>query len=216
MARAAGPVAPFAGSKECGEGGTVAKGLELAATEGWSLPATSARFVGSRLAKALERLGVSTIEELLFHVPARYLDMGDVRSISSVKNGEQVTVAGVVRQVLKRRARRGLSVLNVGIFDGTGYLFGTWFNQDFIAGRLKEGTRVAFSGKASFEYGRLQMPQPLFDILGDRDSGEERVHTSPIIPIYAATEGLSSNMPVTAGMPSFSCTAWQTAPQAMP
>ncbi|RJQ54265.1 MAG: ATP-dependent DNA helicase RecG [Actinobacteria bacterium] len=169
------------------------KTVEIAARKAWSSPASRARYVGNRYLRLLERLGIRTIGDLLLHVPFRYLDMGDVKPISSVKNGEQVTVAGVVRKVSKRKVRRGLSILSVGIYDGTGYIFGTWFNQDFIAGKLIEGTRVAFSGKALFEYGKLQIHQPLFDVVPEgAEAG--RVHTSAVIPIYAATEGLSSNM----------------------
>lgn len=181
-----------AGATESGD--PASKGTELARLAAWSQPTTAARFVGGRTAAALRRLGVETIEDLLHHVPSRYLDMGDVRPIASVASGEQVTVAGTVKVVRKRQARRGLSILSIGIFDGTGYIFGTWFNQDFVADRLKEGTRAVFSGKAVFEYGELRIAQPLFDVADDDGRREDRVHTGGIIPVYAATEGLSSNM----------------------
>lgn len=170
------------------------KARETSCLGAWDLPVTSARFVGGRFGTAFKRLGIETIEDLLFHVPARYLDMGEVRSIASVRPGEQVTVAGVVKHVRKRRVRRGLSIASIGIFDGSGYLFGTWFNQDYIADRLVEGTNAVFSGKATVEYGQLQMVQPLFDVVREADEADERVHTTAIIPVYPATEGLSSNM----------------------
>jgi len=181
----------------CAFGGRAApetrvKEVELANAAAWSRPATDARFVGKRLQAALKRLGIETIEDLLFHVPARYLDMGDVQPIGSVSSGEQVTVAGTVKSVRVRKVRRGLSITNIGIFDGTGYLFGTWFNQDYVADRLKEGTRVVFGGKAVFEYGQLRIGQPFVDIVGDDE--DERVHTTGIVPIYPATERLSSTM----------------------
>ncbi len=107
---------------------------------------------------------------------------------------EQVTVAGTVKSVRIRRVRRGLSITSIGIFDGTGYLFGTWFNQDYVAERLKEGTRVVFGGRAVFEYGRLQIGQPFVDVVSDEDEETERVHTTGLVPIYSATERLSSTM----------------------
>lgn len=172
---------------------TLVKRLEREHASAWSRPASTARFVGSRVAEALRRLGVETVEGLLWHAPFRYLDMGDVRPISSVRAGEQVTVAGTVKQVQTRRLRRGLTLTSVGIFDGTAYLFGTWFNQHYVADRLPEGTRVVLGGKATFEYGRLQIQQPFFDIV-EEEAGNERVHTSGVTPVYPATEGLSSNM----------------------
>lgn len=171
------------------------KSLELEHLAAWARPARDARFVGGRLQAALGRLGIETIEDVLFHVPARYLDMGQVRTIGSVSSGDQVTVSGTVKQVRKRKVRRGLSIASIGIFDGTGYLYGTWFNQDYVADRLREGRQVAFSGKAVFEYGHLQITQPFVDVLGEGNGqDDDRVHTSGIIPIYPATEGLSSTM----------------------
>lgn len=169
------------------------KESEMARLAAWPRPATAARFVGGKAVAAFRRLGVETISDLLYHIPSRYLDMGQARPIGSVTGGEQVTVAGQVNQVKTRRVRRGMTVTSIGIFDGTGCLFGTWFNQEYVADRLKEGTRVVFSGKATFEYGRLQIGQPLFDIVTD-DSEGDRVHTSGIVPVYPATEGLSPTM----------------------
>ncbi|MFZ3062254.1 MAG: ATP-dependent DNA helicase RecG [Actinomycetota bacterium] len=162
-------------------------------------PGDSVRYVsgvGPKLALTLNKLGIETAEDLLYYFPRRYLDRSKLLPISGVKEGEEVTVVGVVNEVRKSRSpRRRVRILSVGIFDGTGYLYGVWFNQDFHAQRLREGVEVVFSGKVTFSYGQLQMINPSYDILGEADAiSRDTVHTARIIPIYPATSTLSSNM----------------------
>lgn len=152
--------------------------------------------VGPKLAERLKTLGIETAEDLLYYFPRRYVDRSKLLPIANLKVGEEVTVVGVVRRVKKSQSpRRRVRILSIGIFDGTGYLYGVWFNQDFHAQRLKEGVEVAFSGKVIFSYGQLQMINPSYDILGEVDTlSKDAVHTGRIIPIYPATSILSSNM----------------------
>lgn len=151
--------------------------------------------VGPKLALKLNKLGVETAEDLLYYFPRRYLDRSKLLPISGVREGEEVTVVGVVRSVKKSRSPHGRRILSVGIFDGTGYLYGVWFNQDFHAQRLKEGVEVAFSGKVLFKYHQLQILNPSYDILGEEsDLTTDTVHTARIIPLYPATSFLTTNM----------------------
>jgi ATP-dependent DNA helicase RecG len=87
-------------------------------------------------------------------------------------------------------------MLIVTIFDGTGYLSGVWFNQEYHKDRLKEGVEVSYSGRVRFEYNRLQMVNPAYDVLGGEgsDSTPEAIHTGRIIPVYPGTAGVTSAM----------------------
>ncbi len=138
-------------------------------------------------------MGIFVVEDLLYHFPHRYLNTAKVLSISNVKVGEEVTVVGEVKIVRKTVGKSGIRVINVGIFDGTEYLYGVWFNQDFIADRLKDDMVVAFSGKTSFRYGQLQIENPLYEVI-DEDTrlGEDTVHTSRIIPFHPASQYLTT------------------------
>lgn len=148
--------------------------------------------VGPRLAEKLGKLGVATVEDLIYYIPRKYLDRSNVVKISEIKVGEDVTVIGEVKAVRKSvTPRQHRKVLNVDIFDGSGYLSGVWFNQLYHADRLVMGTEVAFSGKAVFNYGKLQIINPSYDILREK---EDPVHTSRVVPLYPAVTGLSSNM----------------------
>lgn len=180
------------------------------------LPADSVasiKGVGEKTAKHLQRLGIATVEDLLNHFPHRYLDLATVKKIRDVREGEDVTVYGSVRQIKKWRARSGLLIVAVAIYDGTGYLHGVWFNQEFMSTRFAQGDAVAFSGRVNFRFGQLQIQNPLFDVIQEEDisggtaaaedvakgnatgiAGEygAPVHTGRIVPLHPATQGLSS------------------------
>ncbi len=158
----------------------------------WEAPIEELTGVGPRLAATLHGLDIRTVADLLRHYPHRYLDLGTVKRIGDIKEGDEVTVVGEVRDTESRAARRGrLNILTVTIFDGTGYLDGIWFNQNFIGERLKPGTRVAFSGKTTWRCSRLQMNGPFYDVLDD-ESGESGANTARIIPGHPATAKLSA------------------------
>jgi len=79
--------------------------------------------VGPRRAEALDRLGLSTVRDVLFHLPRGYEDRRHPRPIAGLKAGERAVVAGVIADVRFRyaRGRRG-GILEVDVEDETGML----------------------------------------------------------------------------------------------
>jgi len=156
------------------------------------LPVSKVKFVGPAMLGYLDKLGIKTVGDLLYHFPHRYLDLSKMRKIAGLRAGENATVVGQVREIKRWRGRKGTRVVNVSIYDGTGHLTCTWFNQDFIAKRLKEGMQVAFSGKVTYKYRQLQMANPLYDVLSEGHG--ESIHSGRIVPIHPATQNLSTNV----------------------
>ena len=148
--------------------------------------------VGDKISTYLKKLGIETIADLLHHFPHRYIDLSRIKPIGDIKIGDEVTVKGEVKAVNHSRLKRGMDLVQVGIFDGTGYIYGVWFNQGYIAGRLAKGTEVAFSGKTSWVRGKLQIQNPFYDVLLAEDDGDT-VNTGRIIPVHPSTKNLSSN-----------------------
>ena len=159
-------------------------------------PVTSISGIGSANAQKLAPLGIETIGDLLYHFPRKYLDRSTVTPIGQAKTRQDVTVVGRVRDVESRTTRKRKNMLVITIFDGTGYLSGVWFNQEYHKDRLKEGVEAAFSGRVRYEYNRLQMVNPAYDVLGGEgsDSTPEAIHTGRIIPVYPGTAGVTSAM----------------------
>jgi ATP-dependent DNA helicase RecG len=137
-----------------------------------------------------ESLGISTVGELLNHYPRRYIDRSQVVSIRELRVGQQATVIAKVKRVTKRATRRRQTMVTVTVYDGSGYLDLTFFNQPWAAGQYKEGHEVAVSGTAQRYRGRLQLANFEVEILRGEDA--EMVHTGRITPVHRATEGITT------------------------
>ena len=151
------------------------------------------RGVGVKKAAAFARLGIQTVYDLLTYYPRAYEDQSRVTPIARLRAGERATVLAVIQQVQERQGRRrGFTILTALLGDGTGYAQAVWFNQRFLKTKLHEGRRILLTGKAEYAYkggGQLALTNiTSFELLGaEEDAGE---HLG-ILPVYAATEGLT-------------------------
>ena len=145
-----------------------------------------------RYVEPLRKLGVETAGDLLHHYPRRYIDRSNVASIGDVRIGQEATVIGTVRRVDRRFTRRRQAIVTVTIFDRTGYLDLSWFNQTWPARRFREGQEVAVSGKLTAFRGRLRVQNPAVEILKGGDA--DHVHTGRIVPVHPAGEGVSTGV----------------------
>lgn len=134
-------------------------------------------------AAALRKGGISTVADLLLHVPRKYLDRSRVEPIALAPVGEEVTIVGRVTKVSLRRPRAKMVIVEVRVTDGTSFLPVVFFNQSYRAKQLPEGTEVALSGKIERFRGQPQMNNPAVDIL---DSDLESLTTGRIVPIHPA------------------------------
>ena len=139
--------------------------------------------VGPKHAQTLAELGMSTLGDMLYYFPRRYEDYSQLKPIKNLWYGEDVTVIGTVQSIHTRPIRGGkASIVEIIISDGTGALRLSWFNNPWIANRLKEGEQISVSGTVEQYLGRLVMNQP------DWEPVEiEHLHTNRIVPIYPLT-----------------------------
>src|SRR5258708_29876533 len=100
-------------------------------------------------ASRLEKLGIRTLEDFLYHVPFRYDDYRVVSKVSQVQPGETVTIQGKIINIKNIYTRR-FKIQTATVEDDTGTINITWFNQPYITKYLKEGYRVSLSGKIDF------------------------------------------------------------------
>ncbi len=147
-------------------------------------PITTLRGAGPRLASTASELGIETVGDLLLHVPHRYSDRSEVRTLAELRTGEQATVEVEVRTVQVRpTSRRRLRIVEAGVADRSGPATAVWFNQAWLADRLRPGTRMLLSGK--LERGRFRVTEHEFV------GAESGLHTTGMVPVHPATEGLS-------------------------
>ncbi|MBN1259634.1 MAG: ATP-dependent DNA helicase RecG [Anaerolineae bacterium] len=142
--------------------------------------------VGSKRAVLLEKLGVTTMQQLLYFYPRRYEDYSKLKTIDQLQYGEQVSVMGTVWEAGGRQTRGGRYLFQAILSDATGTLSITWFNQRYLEGRIKPGMQIVVSGKVDEYLGRLTMNSPEWEPLG-----RQELDTARIVPIYPSTEGLT-------------------------
>src|ERR1700677_4079538 len=152
-----------------------------------------------KLAEGLRALGLTSVGALLEHLPR---DIREARTVASLKVGEQATVAVQVRKIGARAVRRrGMKPLvRSTVFDGTGSMRATFFNQPWLAQRYEPGTQLVLHGKttargtfnvAHHAVGKDVDSHSSTDLsLGEADTPGEIAH-------YPATEGVSSTQILT-------------------
>ncbi len=143
--------------------------------------------VGPRHAETLSKLGLHTLGDMLYYFPRRYEDYSQLKPIKSLWYGEQLTVIGTIQSVHTRPIRGGKAqIVEAILSDTTGALRLTWFNQPWMANRLKEGVQISVSGKVEQYLGRLVMNNPDWELVD-----VENLHTNRIVPIYPLTEHIT-------------------------
>jgi ATP-dependent DNA helicase RecG len=110
-------------------------------------PLDSVRGVGPHVKRRLAALGLRTVRDLVEYRPRRYEAAVPERSIADLLAEEEVVVSGVIRRVSVRRPRRRLAIVSARIDDGSGAIAAVWFNQEWLAERLRPGARIRLRGQ---------------------------------------------------------------------
>jgi len=136
----------------------------------------------------LKKLGIETLEDLIFHLPFRYEDYSKVVKIAKVKLGQNVTLKGQILQIATRRTfRRKMIITEALIGDDTGAIKAVWFNQPFLTKTFKKNLKVSLAGKVLInESGDFMLSNPLIELQ------DQNIQTGRIIPVYPETFGLTS------------------------
>ncbi|MBN1810816.1 MAG: ATP-dependent DNA helicase RecG [Anaerolineae bacterium] len=154
---------------------------------GLDSPITTLRGVGPRQASRLEKLGVRAIRDLLYFFPRRYDDYSQLKPINRLEYGEEVTIIAKVWDAGARDTRGGGKLFKAILSDGTGSVEATWFNQPYLADRIKAGHQIVISGKVDEYLGRLCFSSPEWELLD-----KELLHTARVVPVYPLTKGIST------------------------
>ncbi|MEK7640693.1 MAG: ATP-dependent DNA helicase RecG [Patescibacteria group bacterium] len=146
--------------------------------------------IGEKFTSKLNKLGIKTVKDLLWHFPFRYEDYSSIVKIVDLKPNQPATIKAVVKKISTRRSfRKKMVIVEALIADETGGIRAVWFNQPFISKILMPGRRVNFAGKVSFANDELFLQSPTYELL---QTTTETKHTAGLIPIYPETRGLTS------------------------
>ena len=142
--------------------------------------------IGEQRAKALGKLGITTLRDLISWFPRRYDDRTQAKKISELVPGEAACVAAMIASEPKMsHIRKGMDLVKVRAVDDTGVLDVTFFNQTWLKNSLRQGETYIFYGKAEGNLLRRTMASPIVEPEGRRE------FTGRIVPIYPLTAGVS-------------------------
>lgn len=150
--------------------------------------------------KALKRLGLHTIEDLLLHLPQRYEDISAIQSVGTLEKGQDAVVYGVIGGLNTRKSWKSRVPISEGwIEDGTARIKIMWFHQPYIAKMLTDGMYVKLAGKVTGIEGKLYLANPEIEKLEslpiDRHDSifKNTEHLDETIyPVYRETKGVTS------------------------
>ncbi|MDO8698440.1 MAG: ATP-dependent DNA helicase RecG, partial [Pseudomonas sp.] len=151
------------------------------------IPVTELKGVGAALAEKLARVGLETLQDILFHLPLRYQDRTRCVPIGALRPGQDAVVEGVVAgaDVLMGRRRS----LLVRLSDGTGTLSLRFYHFSTAQkDALKRGTHLRCYGEARPGASGLEIYHPEYRTLND---SEPAALEQTLTPIYPTTEGLT-------------------------
>ncbi|MCH1883770.1 ATP-dependent DNA helicase RecG [Agrococcus sp. ARC_14] len=156
------------------------------------------RVLGKAPAAKLERaFGMTTLGDLVWHLPRRYAKRGELTDFASLVPGEHVTVVARVRSVetrdLQRDAKgRPRSLTTITITDGEGTIDLAFFNQRFRQEQLHQGVTALFSGTVGIYKDRRQLAHPDVELFDEAEGIDAEEWANQPVPIYPATATLTT------------------------
>jgi ATP-dependent DNA helicase RecG len=143
--------------------------------------------VGRRRSELLAKMGLVTVEDVLWAIPRDVLDLTKVVSPSQLVADTVQTVKGRVADLESRKLTGGKLLASV-LFDcGEGFVRGVWFNQEWVLRRMRPGDIALVSGKCTRRAGKWEFSHPRLQWL-EEDSDDA---VGGVLPKYRLTEGLA-------------------------
>jgi ATP-dependent DNA helicase RecG len=143
------------------------------------------------MAPKLERMGLATVRDLLFHFPRRYDDFSRPFTLAQLREGAPEGPVSAVVEItdlrvdpgFRRRVQRTVARLR----DATGEGEAVWFGRRYIERRLAPGDVVAIAGKVELKGWVPRFANPEFGPAGD-----DALHAGRIVPVYRLTKGVTA------------------------
>ena len=152
--------------------------------EASSLLVSTIKGVGEKLSSTLSKLGIKTIEDLLFHFPIGYQDRTTLKKIAELEPNQDFVVQGVIEKVSQTFVPR--KMLLVKIKDNTGHLYLRFFYYfPGLRNVFKEGTLIQVSGSSRLGRYGLETVHPEYETVRDNEFKPQ------ILAKYPLTKGIT-------------------------
>ncbi len=156
--------------------------------------------VGPKIAGLFNKLSIFTAYDLLTYYPKNHINYSSRTLIKKIKEGENVTVYGVIKSVTAYTSQKGTGILKVRLQDESGYLELNYFyakSSKFLLERYKrqfpKGVSIMVSGKAKRDKfsGMMTIDKPEYQIISADFEENKSLNMGRIVPIYGLTENLN-------------------------
>lgn len=144
--------------------------------------------IGPKLTTLFNNLGITTVKELLSHIPFRYQDTSSILSIKEFKELGEGTILAEIESVKTTYFRRNITTVKVK--DDTGSLAFIYFNQSYLSKTLQQGEIYLFDAKQTEKNGRKSIYNPKFEKF--KYEKKNQLHIGKIVGVYPETKGISS------------------------
>lgn len=154
-----------------------------------STPLSKIPKIDKKRTKALKKLGLISIQDLIFYFPRDYEDLSKIYEIKNARADQKMTFLARVLSVQNTKSpRQFIPITEALIADHSGTIKLIWFNQPYLTRYLKSGEDYAFHGKIGLDLaGKLQMGNPSFE-----KARSFSPHYGRIVPVYHETKGITS------------------------
>ena len=149
--------------------------------------------VGPKRAEEIEKFGLKSIEDLLYHLPFRYEDRRQIKTISQATIGRDESFIGYIRALQKKyNPRRRAQLLVASLVDDTGSLGLLWYRAPvYLTNSLVQGQRLLVHGKVeSGLNGQKRIVHPEFEVL----EGDGKDSLQKILPVYVHPTAISLSL----------------------
>ncbi len=151
--------------------------------------------------RALKKLGIESVRDLLYHLPVRYDKTSDMKSVASLEKGTEAILVGTLSGLKMRKAwKRKTPIAEGYLTDASGKIKIIWFNQPYLAKMLSDGAVVKVTGKIAGTPGKLYVANPSVE-RGDASSlpaeslfqgNQNSSGEATIAPVYPESRGVTS------------------------
>ncbi|GFN23998.1 MAG: ATP-dependent DNA helicase RecG [Thermoanaerobacteraceae bacterium] len=151
-------------------------------------PVADLKYVGPQRRARLDRLGIRTVKDLIYHFPRRYEDRRRLSTLDGLVPGSRVTVLVTIVGWEEKSVRPRLTLMRAEVEGEGGRGYAVWYNQAYIKRRLPPGSRVLLTGKVSVRSLLPEIQVDDYELLEGEYTG---LNTGYLVPFYPSSAGLT-------------------------
>ena len=143
--------------------------------------------IGPKKASKLNKLGIFTINDLIYYFPRQYEARNKLKKICQLEDKEKATIRAIISSIETSTPRKGLSITKLSVRDETGFAKLVFFNQDYIVKSFKSGDTILVFGKVKKDFNGVELSSCEVEQMSNNPKS-----TCGIMPIYPLTYGLTN------------------------